>query len=106
MMTGALDALKDAYIPEAHQPRVRQAVEQAIRARITFDREHRVIRMDGTVGHVHSRAVPFTNRQGEIVEWFGTASDSTTIKRASRKDACARRGDITPAKADISARLE
>jgi PAS domain S-box-containing protein len=39
--------------------------------------EHRVIRLDGTVGWTFSRAIPLLDEAGEIVKWFGAASDIT-----------------------------
>ncbi|MFN8556469.1 MAG: ATP-binding protein [Dehalococcoidia bacterium] len=72
----------EAYIPEDEQPRVRSAIEQAIRLASVFELEHRVIRRDGTIGWTFSRAVPVVNERGEVVEWFGTATDITERKRA------------------------
>ncbi|WP_333574013.1 hybrid sensor histidine kinase/response regulator [Sphingomonas sp.] len=64
-----------AYIPESDQEAVTAAIEDAIREKKTFDLEHRVIRGDGTVGWTLSRAVPLLDNAGEIVEWFGAASN-------------------------------
>ena len=44
--------------------------------------EHRVRQVDGTLGWTFSRAVPQFDAQGEILEWFGAASDVTERKRA------------------------
>jgi signal transduction histidine kinase len=38
--------------------------------------------MDGTLGWMYSRAVPLLNISGEILEWFGAASDVTARKEA------------------------
>jgi len=70
------------YIHPEDQPRVRAAIEEAIRTKSTFELEHRVLRRDGTLGWTFSRAVPLLDSQGEIVEWFGAASDITARKRA------------------------
>ena len=56
------------------------AINEAIRTRSTFELEHRVMRVDGTPGWVHSRAVPMLDADGEIVEWLGAASDITERK--------------------------
>jgi PAS domain S-box-containing protein len=64
-----------AYIPETDQAAVTAAIDDAIRLKKTFDLEHRVVRTDGTVGWTLSRAVPLLSAEGEIVEWFGAASD-------------------------------
>jgi GAF domain len=39
----------------------------------------------GTLGWIFSRAVPLLDESGEIVEWFGTASDVTARKQAESK---------------------
>lgn len=69
-------------IPAEEQPRVRAAIEAAIRTRSPFELEHRVIRPDGSVGWTFSRAIPVLNAQGEIGEWFGAASDVTARREA------------------------
>jgi len=69
-------------IPEFEHARVRAAIDDAIAGRQTFDLEHRVIRADGTLGWTHSRAVPILDDTGNILEWFGTASDVTRRKQA------------------------
>jgi PAS domain S-box-containing protein len=70
------------YIPVDDRPRVLAAIQQAIRTKIVFELEHRVIRLDGTLGWTFSRAIPLLDAKGNIVEWFGTAADVTERKRA------------------------
>ena len=70
------------YIYPDDQPHVLSVINEAIRTRTIFELEHRVRRVDGTLGWTFSRAVPLLDAQGEIVEWFGTASDVTQRKRA------------------------
>jgi len=70
-----------AYIHPDDQPHVLKAIERAIGEKAIFDLEHRVRLVDGQLGWTHSRAVPIF-REGEIVEWFGAASDVTEAKRA------------------------
>ncbi len=72
----------EAYIPHADQAAVWNAIGVAIRSKGTFELEHHVHRLDGTIGWINSRAVPLFNQTGDIVEWFGTASDITDRKRA------------------------
>jgi light-regulated signal transduction histidine kinase (bacteriophytochrome) len=45
-----------------------------------FQLEYRVLKANGTLGWTSSRAVPIINRDGELVEWFGAASDITEKK--------------------------
>lgn len=70
-----------SYIPAVEQPLVLARIEDAIRAKSPFDLEHRVRLADGSFGWVHSRAVPILDEHGNVVEWFGAASDVTERKR-------------------------
>ncbi|KAB8332441.1 PAS domain S-box protein [Scytonema tolypothrichoides VB-61278] len=72
----------EAYIPETDKPQVWAAINRAIATRSNFELEHRVIRLDGTVGWTFSRAIGLINETGEIVKWFGAASDITEQKQA------------------------
>ncbi len=59
---------------------VKKAIAAAIANKTVFELEHRVVTADGTAGWTFSRAVPLLDDAGNIVEWFGTASDITTRK--------------------------
>jgi signal transduction histidine kinase/CheY-like chemotaxis protein len=72
----------DTYIYSDDQPRVLVAIENAIRNKSDFQLEHRVKRVDGSVGWTFSRAVPLFDANGNIVEWFGAASDITRRKQS------------------------
>ena len=72
----------DRYILPQDQPRVRAAIERAIARRVPFELEHRVLRPDGSTGWTFSRAVPILDEKGEILEWFGAASDVTARREA------------------------
>ncbi|MHB0936565.1 MAG: PAS domain-containing sensor histidine kinase [Armatimonadota bacterium] len=69
------------YIHPDDQPYVQSVIHDAIRQKKVFELEHRVLRADGTVGWTFSRAVPLLDANGNIVEWFGAASDVTARKR-------------------------
>ena len=71
----------DRYIHPDDQAQVLAAVRKAIDTKATFELEHRVIRVDGTLGWAISRAVPILDASGAIIEWFGTARDVTSRKR-------------------------
>lgn len=60
--------------------RVNAAINEAIKEKKIFELEHRVLRADGSPGWTFSRAVPILNEQGNVVEWFGMASDITERK--------------------------
>jgi PAS domain S-box-containing protein len=89
-------------LPAFEHARVRAAIADAIANKQRFELEHQVIRADGTLGWTHSRAVPVLDDEGNIVEWFGTASDVTRRKQAeeqlqdiqSRMDAALEAGAI------------
>ena len=70
------------YIHPDDQAEVRAAIDAAIRTKSIFELEHRVTRVDGTLGWAFSRAIPLLDADGKIVEWFGTAREVTDRKRA------------------------
>ncbi|MFC7207488.1 PAS domain-containing protein [Comamonas endophytica] len=72
------------YIPDQDQPAVRQAIREAVEQKSVFEMEHPVIRVDGSMGWAHSRAMPVLDADGEVVEWFGAASDITARKEAEQ----------------------
>ncbi|MFB0488293.1 PAS domain S-box-containing protein [Methylobacterium sp. OAE515] len=72
----------DEYIPEEDRAAVRAEIERAIRTKADYRLEHRVNRVDGTVGWAFSHAVPLLDPQGEITGWLGAASDVTDRRRA------------------------
>ncbi len=70
------------YIHLDDQPLVLKTIREAIDTKSVFQLEHRVRRTDGTLGWTYSRAVPLLDLNGEIVEWFGAATDVTARKEA------------------------
>lgn len=72
-------------VPEFEHERTRQAIRKAIAEKGTFELEHQVKRLNGTLGWTFSRAIPILDEGGNILEWFGTASDVTRRKRAEEE---------------------
>jgi PAS domain S-box-containing protein len=70
----------EEYIPTDEQPLVKSTVDRAIQSKSTFELEHRIIQEDGNVGWTFSRAIPIFNDNGDIIEWFGVATDITERK--------------------------
>lgn len=70
----------EEYIPPEHRELVRQEIARAIRLKDTYNIEHKVNRVDGSVGWALSRAVPLFDSNGEIESWMGAASDITDRK--------------------------
>ena len=70
------------YILPEDQAMVNASVQEAMQNKTLFELEHRIIRKDGSVGWVFSRAVPLLDEKGNIVEWFGAASDVSDRKEA------------------------
>jgi PAS domain S-box-containing protein len=64
--------------------KINAAIAKAIQSKSVFELEHRVIRADGSIGWTFSRAVPILDDKGEIIEWFGVASDITQRKLAEK----------------------
>jgi len=71
----------DQNIPRDEHVRIRQAISDAIAGKNLFDMEHRVIRPDGSIGWVHSRAVPVFTEKQCLLSWFGAVTDITERKR-------------------------
>ena len=74
----------DKYIHPDDQPHVIATIQEAVRTKTIFQLEHRIRRMDGTLGWTFSRAVPLKDGQGNILQWFGTASDVTERKQTEQ----------------------
>ncbi len=72
----------DHYLLQEDHAAIWAVIQQAIATRTMFHLEHRVRRVDGSVGWTISRAVPLLGEGGEITEWFGVASDITERKLA------------------------
>src|SRR5579863_1715560 len=53
--------------------------------RSIFELEHRVRRIDGTLGWTLSRAIPILDESGAIVEWLGAAKDVSARKAAEEQ---------------------
>jgi len=80
--TDASSTWLEKYIHPDDQAEVMKTIREAIQAKQVFEMEHRVIRADGTLGWTLSRAVPMMDDEGNILEWFGAASDVTSKKQA------------------------
>jgi PAS domain S-box-containing protein len=75
----------EKYLHPDDRPQVMKVIGEALRTKSVFESEHRVVRLDGTVGWAFSRAVPLLGMDSEIVEWFGAVSDVTARKRAEEE---------------------
>ncbi|WP_276256298.1 PAS domain-containing protein [Halomontanus rarus] len=75
----------DKYIHPDDQERVTEATNEAIRTKSTFELEHQIEQVDGSLGWTFSRAVPMLDDDGDIVEWIGMASDITEQKNRERE---------------------
>jgi PAS domain S-box-containing protein len=65
------------YIYPKGQQRVRETINEAVKNKTIFELEHQVVKADGSLGWTFSRAIPIIGSNGEIIEWFGAASDVT-----------------------------
>lgn len=72
----------EIYIHPEDQSLVLRTIRHAIETKSIFELEHRVRRVDGTLGWTFSRAVPLLDKDGNIVEWFGAATDVTARVKA------------------------
>jgi hypothetical protein len=60
--------------PEDREPTI-QAWSDAVRTGDVYETEHRVHMADGSLRWYLSRALPQKNNKGEVLGWFGTATD-------------------------------
>ena len=74
----------EKYIYAGDRDMVLSTIQRAIRTQSPFELEHRVIRVDGSIGWTVSRAIPLTDSEGNITEWFGAARDVTESKLAEQ----------------------
>ncbi|WP_336829260.1 CheR family methyltransferase [Sphingobacterium multivorum] len=70
----------DHYLPAGERSKVQKAIDAAVSAKKLFELEHQILLSDGSIGWANSRAVPLLDKNGEILEWFGVASDITARK--------------------------
>lgn len=75
------DWIKD-FIPKEDQQFVWDTIQKAIDTKSIFELEHRVLRVNGTIGWTHSKAIPLLDQEGNIVKWFGAAGDISECKLA------------------------
>jgi PAS domain S-box-containing protein len=61
---------------------VQEALERAVRDRADFDTDCRIVRPDGMVRYIHSRARPVFDTAGRLIEFVGTIIDNTERKQA------------------------
>jgi len=82
---------RDAYIFPEDEASIRAEIDRAVSTGSAFQLEHRVRREDGAAGWIFSRAVPLLDEHGQILEWFGAASDVTERRRTeARREALIR----------------
>ncbi len=79
---GPIADWKIKNIPEEEHQKITDRISESIHEKKIFEMEHRVWRIDGTIGWTFSRAVPILDDNGDIIEWFGTATDITHKKEA------------------------
>jgi len=70
----------DKYIHPLDRQMAHEAINKAIAQKSIYQLEHRVLKTDGSIGWICSSAVPILDDNGQIIEWFGSASDVTGRK--------------------------
>jgi PAS domain S-box-containing protein len=77
---GPVDSWMDQYIPQKEQHSFREAIQDAIKNKKMFELEHQMRSADGVIGWASTRAIPMFDKNGDILEWFGVATDITDRK--------------------------
>ena len=70
----------DKYIHPYDQENVKKLIAESIENKRLFELEHKILTPDGTLAWNFSRVIPILDDQGNIIEWFGAASDITSQK--------------------------
>jgi PAS domain S-box-containing protein len=76
-------AWMDEYLLPEDKADVQAEIDRAIAKQQPFQLEHRIRQADGSIGWSFSRGVPMLGQTGDIVEWFGCASDVTERHRTN-----------------------
>ena len=81
------DGLGWGWMMNAFHPddRIREEWHTALAAGKPFQKEARLRRADGQYRWFLIRAVPFRDKQGNIVHWYGTSTDIEDLKRAEHR---------------------
>jgi two-component system CheB/CheR fusion protein len=74
------------YVLLDDQAAAKTAIAHAVATKSVFELEHRVRRLDGSIGWMFSRAVPILDEKGTIIEWFGAATDTTDVRHAAEQN--------------------
>jgi PAS domain S-box-containing protein len=75
------EAVLDRFHPD-DRARTRELFETAIREKVAFDHQVRLLLPDGTLRYVRGVASPVLDTEGNLVEFVGTVMDLTEHKRA------------------------
>jgi PAS domain-containing protein len=76
---------RNEYIFPEDEATIQAEIDRAVATGSAFQLEHRVRRSDGTAGWTFSRAVPLFGDGGQILEWFGAATDVTERRRTEAR---------------------
>jgi PAS domain S-box-containing protein len=74
-----------AFVERVHpedRPRVERLVAEGVAQRRETDYEWRLVRLDGTLRHIHTRSIVITDAAGAVVRMVGTSHDITDRKLA------------------------
>jgi PAS domain S-box-containing protein len=74
-----------SYIHPDDRDNVQRRIDEALQTKSIFESEHREQHENGNQRWTYSRAVPLLDDKGEVLEWFGAASDVTDRKEAEEK---------------------
>ena len=76
-----IDLIKKFRHPE-DRPFAEQTFDTAVREKIDFEMESRIVLPDGSIRHVHTVGHPAVNDADDLVEFVGTVMDVTERKQA------------------------
>jgi len=73
------------FLPPDERERTNENVEKAVKGIKPLDYEHRIIRPDGSERIIHARAKVTFDKEGKAIRMLGTAHDITERKQADEK---------------------
>ncbi len=64
------------------QVRIREVWENAVREKVNFEIDYRIVHPSGAIKHIHAVGHPVCDEAGNLVEFLGTVIDITESKRS------------------------
>ncbi len=81
----SMEEIVSQCVPPEERDEMRRELEEAFARRQAFEREHRIVRPDGSVRWIHTQAHPRMDAEGRIAGYVGTSLDISERKAIEDK---------------------